>query len=176
MAKLKKMVLLFVCLFIITSCRTVDTSDNYGLHAVNQTNNDIKEEKIDLIKNDIKKMFPDAKADDIKFEIMDDTVEVEDWIDKKFKENYLTVSPNPTSSDAIVTIYLDSKGDFTGRKFNFDLYYENRKINKITGIVEKGNTFFISRNYIQAEGVYTIALLEFNIKGRNLSTSFIVKK
>jgi len=173
---------LIYCLLLV-SCKTLKTTDNQNYSETQDTKptsifdmraEDLiglsEEETEELIMNKIRETFPDANK------ITSRTFANSSEFENHMKNNFsLSVSPNPTSGDATVTINVSSS-DFSGRNLTFDLYFEDRKINTLTLTVGSGNKAVLSSNYLQNNGVYTIALQESNIRGRQISTSFIVKK
>jgi hypothetical protein len=170
--------IMFMIVVLFVSCRTIETTDNSnnndsGLHAPNleiliekiMNNPDMpefaKKSIIDQIRSG---NFSNGDSMVVSFNFSSDDINIKD---------FLYVFPNPTSSDAVVTINPNFTviDEGVGVVIPIDLYYMGVKIETLELPVSENFKFVIPSNYLQKEGSYTVV-----ISGTKFSASFVVKK
>jgi hypothetical protein len=172
---MKKIFVLSICLFIVVSCRTTETTNNSGTYTANQKPS--QEEMDAAIDNIMNNENLDEFTKKLMIEIVTKAKESPETLVsdlQKGMDNMLYVYPNPTSGPVTVEFARDfpfKSADKTLKYLVLDLYYMGEKINTLEFSNIKDNKVVISSDYIQKEGTYTIVIPELNI-----SNSFMVKK
>ena len=173
---MKHLILLSICFFLVVSCKTTDTtnnSDRQGLHAVNQKDDAIKKSIMDI--PILSERLKEQIMEQIASGNFGDTIKIEATPYDLDLKGFLYVFPNPTSSDAVVTInpnFLDGKiSNEGGGMIPIELYYMGAKTETLELPLGENLKFVIPSQYLQKEGTYTVIL-----SGTNISASFVVKK
>ena len=169
----QKLAVMLTIVAMFVSCRSVNTTDNSndndsGLHVVTT----VEEVSYDEIMNDprLSEMLKQAIIAKLDSTDSDTTITIEVSPSEVALNDLFIVSPNPTSSDAVISLnpIYGTRGDKT---LELDLYYMDKKIETLTLSATSDNKFVITSNYLQKEGTYTIVM-----PGSKISASFVVKK
>ncbi len=165
---MKKIVkLLMLLCVVLVSCKTTETTDKSGQHAVKQSI--LIDDIIEQVLND-----PTLDENERKFraEALKSLAENKPTTTYNEDCGLLCVFPNPTSG--AVTVEFGRRFGGAGIKEDeiiiLDLYYKEVKINTLEFYNIKDDKVIITSDYLQKEGTYTISF-----KGI-LFASFIVKK
>ena len=177
---IKKAIFISICsLILLSSCKTVDTTNNSEQHAVQYkpTQAEIDNMLEGILNNDSSELSMESRkfmAEIVKKAMDSPETLVSDI--QKAMDNMLYVYPNPSSG--AVTVEFAHNFPFKSVDINLkngislDLYYMETKINTLEFSSVKDNKVTISSDYLKKEGTYTVSITGLN----SVFTSFVVKR